>query len=179
MRSVAGALVTVLLVANPAVAAERSYFIAPSVMVPLNGASVGADKVILPSSGVPSFFFTLHLPLDHKPDTAVKFKVLFRQVGVACAIKFSVVEVLRYRLGKPVISGPAGMSAVNGLTSTIAANVVTGKTFKINPLASGTIKGLRSGDILKPVIARDPGSSEDTCATDLLVDGVEVIYRKR
>jgi hypothetical protein len=133
----------------------------------------------LPDSGVPSFSYGFTVPRDYAVGTALTLRLLWHTSATNCGAVLPPNYISVARNGSTHIIGPGastGLTAVGGDTST-APGVSNQSSLKLYTITSPVAANpLRPGDSIIFGIYRNAGNPSDTCAANVTVQGVSIIY---
>lgn len=121
-----------------------------------------------------------YMPKDHQKDKPAIFRLMMQISETGCNLEILAVGSARLRVGK--VQGGGGGPAGRFDAVTPGVTVAPGtsgkvfiKDFKLRPMTSGPVIGLRKGDLVGALFGRSSAVT-DTCANSLSVIGAQVIY---
>ncbi len=171
---------TVLAVSSPALAGTKKLKLDTGDLIGIPTTATDGGYLSFADGSATLGGIVFDMPKDHKKDKKAIIRFTMVSSDTGCNFDLVAVGSTRVRVGKVVSggSGPAGGFApvVAGVT---AAQGTAGKAFtkdfKILPLTSGPLIGLRKGDSVGVVIGR-AASVADTCVDGLTITGAQLIY---
>lgn len=189
-------LTTVLGVGANAYAQERVRLsLDPYAALLGEGASLNFNPPInLPANAsTPNFSFGFTIPNDYRPNTPLALVMLWASPATQCNFALRSNFLFLARAGRPrdgrtfVSEGldPVNASTPFSLTSphriVMAAPATSRQTERVrfDITAAGFAPTLQSGDAVDFGIFREDDSAADTCAQDLGIAGVSVVYQAR
>jgi hypothetical protein len=134
----------------------------------------------LPNSGVPQFSFGFTIPPDYTPGTAMTARFVWHTSAISCGIELQANYISVARAGRTHVLGTSatsGLTMVGGslLSAPATANQTSAKDMTINSPTGAT--NLQPGDSVIFGLFRSAGAGTDTCASDLMIQGVSVSYQ--
>ena len=178
-------LVAAVLAAGTSLAAhalDRSFYISPGTMAPT---PIPAGYILNPLptlSGVGNYFYvSFMLPLDYKPNTVAKLRLLFEHGGSGtCSMVFSARNLARTRPGQRSYSTDSpnldGMSNGNVAVINVPLNKVIARSFKISAPTKAAFTDQLAGDGITIQFFRDGTNPLDVCSGQVYVWHAEVQY---
>jgi hypothetical protein len=133
----------------------------------------------LPASGTPDFSFGFTVPPDYVPGTSLIVRLVWHSPSTSCGISLQPNFISVARPGRTHIIGPgasSGLDPVGGSTliAPATANQSSAKDYLIT--RPDGVTDLRPGDSVIFGLFRSAGAGADTCAGDLVIQGVSILY---
>lgn len=154
--------------------AARSINIPPQAVTPSGGTSVGAT-LSLPPAGTPSFFMTFVLPRDYTPNGGLTVALqLQTRSSTACQVRLIVPQMVRRRVGAPLVNSLSGLNA-GSPTVNIPSGIVAGKSVSVQQGVG--LAGQQAGDSITLQFQRQGEDPSDDCPEFLFVHAIEVRYQ--
>jgi hypothetical protein len=178
-------IVAAMLAASASVLAhafDRSIYISPASMAPT---PIPAGYILNPLptlSGVGNYFYvSFMLPLDYKPNTAAKLRLLLERSGSgSCAMVFSARNLSRTRPGQKSYSTDSptldGMTNGNVTIINMPLNKVATRTFNISAPTKAPFTDQLAGDGITIQFFRDGTNPLDACNSPIYIWHAEVQY---
>jgi hypothetical protein len=140
------------------------------------GPNAGMD---LPNAGTPNFAYEFTIPRWYRSGTNLTLRVVWHTSGTSCGINLSPNFTSFARPGRTHIIGPTastGLTAVGGntLNAPATANQSSAKNYTISTPVAGT--PLKARDTVIIGLFRSSAAAEDTCTSDLVIQGLSITY---
>ena len=177
-KSVAWLIGAALVLAPAAALAGTASF---SLSAPAIGADTGATAlsaaVGLPNSGAPSFAFNFVLPQNYVKDSVVTIVAQFHSAQASCSFVLVPTVVAHRRVGVETDFSASVLTEKNGSPVVATASATTipfQKQYLLSP--GGTLAHLKKGDQILIEVARNPSDPDDTCASSVFLEAIDVRY---
>ena len=132
----------------------------------------------LPNSGTPDFAYGFTIPPGYSPGTTLYVRLVWNTASSGCSFVLAPNFISIARSGRTHIMGSSASSGLYGvggdILSSPGVNVSALKYYSISSPESGT--QLQAGDSIIFGLYRSAGSASDTCAGDLIIQGVRIDY---
>ena len=150
----------------------------------LDGATISTGYgpfagIHVPDSGSPDFAFGFTIPPDYTPGTPLTVRLTWHTSSTSCGIRLRPNFISVARAGRTHIVGASvstGLDPVGGetLDAPARSNQSSAKEYTITSPDADT--DLEPGDSIIFGLYRWTSSSDDTCTSDLVIQGVQVTY---
>jgi hypothetical protein len=132
--------------------------------------------MFLPDGSARRFSMNFVLPLAYRNNGEVRIILYLRSPEAPCKVRLVPVQLVRKRIGSPIVDNLTGLSGGGPLVD-LPANVLVAKTFILK--AGGPLAGQMPGDAFTVRIERQANDPTDTCNGNVFVEATDIRYALR